>query len=55
LRRLALTPLKFSNSLTEAWWRSLQHDGLFLHALDGVATVRRLVAFYVDEHARVRE
>ena len=23
---------------------------LFLHALDSVATVRRLVAFYVDEH-----
>jgi putative transposase len=26
---------------------------LFLHALDSVATVRRLVAFYVDEHNRV--
>src|ERR1700736_6706915 len=30
-------------------WRSW----LFLHALDSVTTVRRLVAFYVDEHNRV--
>jgi putative transposase len=26
---------------------------LFLHSLDGVTTVRRPVAFYVDEHNRV--
>ena len=25
----------------------------FLHSLDSVTTVRRLVAFYVDEHNRV--
>ena len=30
-----------------------QTSVLFLHALDRVATVRRLVAFYVDEHNRV--
>ena len=52
-RLLAMTELKFSNSLIEAWWRSLKHHWLFLHALDSVATVRRLVAFYVDEHNRV--
>jgi transposase InsO family protein len=51
LRRvLALTELKFSNSMIEAWWRSLKHQWLFLHALDSVATLRRLVAFYVEEH-----
>ena len=48
-----MTELKFSNSMIEAWWRSLKHDWLFLHALDRVPTVRRLVAFYVDEHNRV--
>jgi putative transposase len=54
LRRvLAFTELKFSNSLIEAWWRSLKHQWLFLHSLDSVTTVRRLVAFYVQEHNRV--
>jgi putative transposase len=49
-RLLAMTELKFSNSMIEAWWRCLKHHWLFLHALDSVATVRRLVTFYVDEH-----
>jgi putative transposase len=54
LRRvLAFTELKFSNSMIEAWWRSLKHQWLFLHSLDSVTTIRRLVAFYVDEHNRV--
>ena len=54
LRRvLAFTELKFSNSMIEAWWRSLKDQWLFLHSLDSVTTVRRLVAFYVDEHNRV--
>jgi putative transposase len=53
LRRvLAFTELKFSNSMIEAWWRSLKHHWLFLHSLDSVTTVRRLVEFYVQEHNR---
>jgi hypothetical protein len=52
-RLLAFTELKFSNSMIEAWWRSLKHQWLFLHLLDSITTVRRLVAFYVDEHNRV--
>ena len=51
-RLLAITELKFSNSMIEAWWRSLKHQWLFLHPLESVATIRRLVAFYVDEHKR---
>ena len=39
--------------MIEAWWRSLKHQWLFLHSLDSIATVHRLVAFYVDEHNRV--
>ena len=39
--------------MIEAWWRSLKHQWLFLHSLDSVTTVRRLVAFYVDERNRV--
>jgi putative transposase len=54
LRRvLAITELTFSNSMIEAWWRSLKHQWLFLHSLDSVTTVRRLVAFYVQEHNTV--
>jgi transposase InsO family protein len=52
-RLLAFTELKVSNSMIEAWWRSLKHQWLFLHPLDSVATIRRLVAFYVHEHNRV--
>lgn len=53
LRRvLAFTELQFSNSMIEAWWRSLKHQWLFLHSLDSVATVRRLVTFYAEEHNR---
>ena len=39
--------------MIEAWWRSLEHQWLVLHALDSVVTVRRLVRFCVDEHNRV--
>jgi len=49
-RVLAMTELTFSNSMIEAWWRSLKHGWLFLHPLDTAATVRRLVGFYVAEH-----
>src|SRR5262249_42489071 len=51
LRRvLAFTELQFWNSMIEAWWRSLKHHWRFLHSLDSVSTVRRLVEFYVQEH-----
>jgi hypothetical protein len=39
--------------MIKAWWRSLKHQWLFLHSLDSVTTVRRLVASYVDAHNRV--
>jgi transposase InsO family protein len=54
LRRVfSFTDLKFSNSMIEAWWRSVKHQWLFLHSLDSVTTVCRLVAFYVEQHNRV--
>jgi putative transposase len=50
LRRvLAMTELRFSNSMIEAWWRALKHQWLFLNTLDSVETIERLV-FYVKEH-----
>jgi len=51
LRRvLAQVEITFSNSLIEAWWRSLKHGWLFLHPLESVTQVRRLVGFYVEQH-----
>jgi hypothetical protein len=39
--------------MIEAWWRSLKHQWLYLHSLDSVATIRRLVTFYVHQHNHV--
>lgn len=51
LRRvLAQTEIACSNSLIESWWRALKHQWLYLNTLDSVASVRRLVSFYVAEH-----
>jgi len=49
-RLLAMTEITFSNSLIEAWWRTLKHQWLYLNTLDTVSTVEKLVAFYVQEH-----
>jgi hypothetical protein len=49
-RLLAMTEISFSNSLIESWWRALKHQWLYLNSLDTVSTLRRLVAFYVEEH-----
>ena len=51
LRRiLAQVEVSFSNSMIEAFWRSLRHAWLYLHTLDNTATLRRLIAFYVRAH-----
>ena len=49
-RVLAQTEIRFSNSLIESWWRVLKHQWLYVNTLDTVTTVRKLVAFYVDQH-----
>ncbi len=49
-RLLAMTEISFSNSLIESWWRAIKHQWLYLHTLDTVSTLEKLVAFYVDEH-----
>jgi len=50
LRRiLALVEVTFSNSMIEAWWRSLRHQWRNLHMLDSLGSVKRLVAFYVEQ------
>ena len=49
-RILAQVEVAFSNSLIEAYWRSLKHQWLFLNTLDSVARVRAMVEFHVNEH-----
>lgn len=36
--------------MIETCWRTLKHQWLCLNTLDSVATVQRLVTFYVKEH-----
>ena len=45
-----MTEMNYSNSMIEAWWRSLKHHWLFLNRLDTISRVRKLVEFYVQEH-----
>ena len=49
-RILAQAEIRYSNSLIESWWRVIKHQWLFLNTLDTVASVRKLVAFYVQQH-----
>jgi putative transposase len=46
-RVVALRDVLFSNSMIEAFWRTLKHQWLYLNTPDAV---RRLVAFYVNAH-----
>ena len=49
-RILALVEVTFSNSKIEAFWRSLRHGWLYLNELDSLASLERLVEFYVNAH-----
>jgi putative transposase len=49
-RVLAQVEITFSNSMIEAFWRSLKHSWLYLHPLDSFAALRRLIEFYVKAH-----
>jgi putative transposase len=54
LRRvLAQVEVAYSNSLIEAWWRSLKYGWLFLHHLHSFAALEKLIAWYVGEHNAV--
>jgi putative transposase len=46
----AQVEITFSNSMIEAFWRSLKHSRLYLHSLDSFAARRRLTEFYVKAH-----
>jgi len=51
LRRvLAQVEVAWSNSIIEAWWRSLKHQWLYLNTLDTMAHLETLIAFFVEQH-----
>jgi hypothetical protein len=51
LRRvLALVEVTYSNSIIEAWWRSLKHQWLYLNTLDTMTRLETLIAFFVESH-----
>jgi transposase InsO family protein len=52
-RILARISVTFSNSMIEAWWRSLKHGWLFLNQLDTFSRLEKLIAFYVQQHNQV--
>ncbi len=52
-RTLAQVDVTFSNSLIEAFWRSLKHSWLYLHSLESMESLRGLVDFYVRQHNQV--
>jgi len=52
-RVLAQVEITSSNSMIEAFWRSLKHGWLYLHTLDSLAALRRLITFYVKAHNEV--
>lgn len=49
-RVLAQVEVSFSNSMIEAFWRSLRHQWLYLNSLDTILRLRTLVEFFVDQH-----
>jgi putative transposase len=52
---VAQADVAFSNSMVEALWSQMKHRWLFLHTLDSIETVERLVALYVRDHyAKIR-
>ncbi len=52
-RILALVEVTYSNSIVEAYWRSLKHQWLFLNSLDNVRALDKLVSFHVEQHNSV--
>ena len=49
-RVLAQMEVSFSNSMIEAFWRSLRHQWLYLHSLDSFTQLEQMIDFYVKEH-----
>ena len=49
-RVLAQVEVSFSNSMIEAFRRSLRHQWLYLHSLESFSQLEQLIDFYLKEH-----
>jgi transposase InsO family protein len=49
-RVLAQVDVAYSNSMIEAFWRSLKHQWLYLNSLDSIERLRSLVEFFIEQH-----
>ena len=49
-RVLAQVDVAYSNSMIEAFWRSLKHQWLYLNSLDSIERLRVLVAVFIEQH-----
>jgi transposase InsO family protein len=49
-RVLAQVDVAYSNSMIEAFWRSMKHQWLYLNSLDSIERLRVLVAFFIEQH-----
>jgi transposase InsO family protein len=49
-RVLAQVDVAYSNSMIEAFWRSMKHQWLYLNSIDSIERLRVLVAFFIEEH-----
>ena len=52
-RILAQVDIVESNSMIEAWWHQLKHQWCYLNELDSANSVRKFVAFYVEQYNSV--
>jgi transposase InsO family protein len=48
-RVLAQVDVAYSNSMIEAFWRSLKHQWLYLNSLDSIERLRVLIAFFIEQ------
>ena len=49
-RVLAQVDVAYSNSMIEAFWRSLKHQWLYLNSLDSIERLRSLVEFFIEQN-----
>ena len=52
-RILAQVEVSFPNSMIESFWRKIKYSFLFKYNRDSLATVKRLIAKFIDEYNTV--
>ena len=53
VQHFAQITVTYSNSMIEAFWRSIKHNFLYMQRLTSFTELQRFVAFYVQQHNTV--